>query len=224
MPANAAAILPMGRRETNKQEKLVRIRRAAREVFLRNGFETATVRDIAARADVAFGTLFLYAKDKRDLLLLLFDDELDALTERATRRVNPEKPLVDQLIGFFTEFYRFLSKTPQLSRQMMTEITFTDGMVAQRIWAGVQKTERRLADMIVEAQQAGIVAAGVRPELAAHILFSLYRTEIRFCLAADRPDIEGSLGNLRQQFEIVCAGLRRSSERIRATTKTLPRS
>ncbi len=216
MPANAVALLPTGRREANKREKLARIRRAAREVFVRNGFEAATVRDIATRADVAFGTLFLYAKDKRDLLLLLFDDELDALTERATQRVDRSKPLVDQLIGFFEEFYRFFSKTPHLSRQMMTEITFTDGLVAQRIWDGVQKTERRLAEIIVAAQHAGTVATGVAPELAAHVLFSLYRTEIRFCLAADRPDVKGSLGHLRQQFDIVCAGLQQPE---RATGK-----
>ncbi|MGH7091126.1 MAG: TetR/AcrR family transcriptional regulator, partial [Stellaceae bacterium] len=173
------------------------------------GFEAATVREIAAHAEVAFGTLFLYAKDKRDLLLLLYDDELEALTARATRRIGRGKRLVDQLIAFFTEFYRFFSKTPELARQMMREIAFTDGLVAKRIWIGVERTERRVAEIVMGAQKSGIVTAGISPEIAAHVLFSLYRTEIRFCLASDRPDVEGSLRNLRRQFELVCDGLRR---------------
>jgi AcrR family transcriptional regulator len=119
----------IGRREANKRDKLVRIRRAAREVFLREGYEDATLREIATAADVAFGTLFLYAKNKQDLLLLLFDEELPALTERAFQKADPAMPFIDQLIAFFTEFYAFFSETPRLSRDMMREITFTGGIV-----------------------------------------------------------------------------------------------
>ena len=59
------------RREANKHDKLLRFRRAARDIFVRKGFKGATLLAIAAAAGVAFGTLFLYAKDKQDLLLLL---------------------------------------------------------------------------------------------------------------------------------------------------------
>jgi AcrR family transcriptional regulator len=198
---------PPGRREANKRDKLARIRQAAREIFVRDGFEAATARDIAVRAGVAFGTIFLYAKDKNELLLLVFDDELDPLTERAARRVDREAPLVDQLVDFFTEFYRFFCKTPELSRQMMRGMTFTGGIVATRTREGVQKTEDRLAEIVAAAQRNGAIAAQASPALAAHIFFSLYRMEIRFCLAAERPNIKSSLAKLRQEFEIVCAGL-----------------
>src|SRR5262245_15856773 len=72
----------IGRREANKRDKLRRIRAAAKDAFLANGYEDAKLREIAESADVAFGTLFLYAESKQDLLLLLFDEELLALTER----------------------------------------------------------------------------------------------------------------------------------------------
>jgi AcrR family transcriptional regulator len=196
-----------GRRERNKREKLQRIRRAARDVFLREGFADATVREIADNADVALGTLFLYAKDKRDLLLLLFDDELEALTERAAWRIDRKQPLVDRLIAFFTEFYLFFGRTPALSREMMREITFTDGMVARRIWTGVQGTEARIAAIIADAQADGVLALDAPRSLAAHVLFSLYRTEIRFCFAGERPDAAASLATLRSQFDLVCRNL-----------------
>jgi AcrR family transcriptional regulator len=208
MRAKPAAPAEIGRREANKRDKLARIRAAACDIFMRKGFDAATVREIAECAGVAFGTLFLYAEDKRDLLLLLFDDELEALTGRAGGRVDRAQPFVDQLVAFFTEFYRFFGKTPGLSRQMMREITFTGGMVAERIWMGVQRTETRLGQIIAQAQADAVIAASPPPDVVAHIVFSLYRTEIRFCLAEDPPDVEGSLAKLRQQFDIVCDGLR----------------
>jgi AcrR family transcriptional regulator len=218
---STAVPAPPGRREANKRDKLARIRQAAREIFLRDGFEAATARDIAIAASVAFGTLFLYAKDKNELLLLVFDDELDPLTERATQKIDRTMPLVDQLLSFFKEFYRFFCKTPELSRQMMRGMTFTGGIVATRTREGVQKTENRLAEIVAAAQRDGAIAAGVSPELAAHIFFSLYRMEIRFCLAADRPDTKGSLGKLRQQFEIVYAGLQQPAKPPRGIGKAL---
>ena len=205
--ADTVAVLRPGRREANKREKLSRIRRAARDVFLKKGFEAATIREIAAAADVAFGTLFLYAKDKQDLLLLLFDEELPALTERAFRMAKPDAPFIEQILAFFTEFYAFFSATPQLSRDMMREITFSGGIVATRIWTGVQSTEQHLARLVAQAQANGTVSASIAPDAAAHVIFNLYRIEIRFCLSEPEPNVAASLAKLRREFEILFIGL-----------------
>src|SRR5690606_35807052 len=74
-----------GLRERNKREKRARIERAARELFERKGFEAATARAIAARARVGLGTLFLYARDKRELLFLVFAEESRRLFAEAER-------------------------------------------------------------------------------------------------------------------------------------------
>jgi AcrR family transcriptional regulator len=205
--ADKTEVVRPGRREANKREKLARIRRAAREVFLSKGFEAATIREIAAAADVAFGTLFLYAKDKQDLLLLLFDEELPALAERGFAKVDRDAPFVDQLVAFFSEFHAFFSPTPRLARDMLREITFGGGIVATRIWASVLGTEREVARLVAQAQAKGLVSSSIAPDLAAHTIFSLYRIEIRFCMADDKPDVEASLTRLRRQFEVLYAGL-----------------
>ena len=61
-PADRRAV--GGLRESNKQEKLERITRAARILFTQKGFDGTTTREIAHRARVGAGTLFLYAKDR----------------------------------------------------------------------------------------------------------------------------------------------------------------
>jgi TetR/AcrR family transcriptional regulator len=76
-----AAPQTLGRRERNKQEKLQRITDAARELFTQYGVDEVTTQQVAEKADVASGTLFLYAKTKAELLLLVhnvkYADALD---------------------------------------------------------------------------------------------------------------------------------------------------
>ena len=62
---------PVGRRERNKQVKLERITAAARELFTEHGVDDVTTQQIAEKADIGTGTLFLYAKTKGELLLLV---------------------------------------------------------------------------------------------------------------------------------------------------------
>ncbi|HEY9409193.1 MAG TPA: helix-turn-helix domain-containing protein [Jiangellaceae bacterium] len=73
---------PVGRRERNKQAKLERITAAARELFTEHGVDDVTTQQIAEKADIGTGTLFLYAKTKAELLLLVQNSSYaDALEE-----------------------------------------------------------------------------------------------------------------------------------------------
>lgn len=197
-----------GRREANKREKLLRIRNAAKKIFLRDGFEAATIRAIAAEADVALGTLFLYAKNKQDLLLLLFDEEFLVIGDRAFDMARRDDPFIEQVISFFSEFYKSFAQTPGLSRDMLREITFsTGGVVAARIWASVKETEQHLAKLVARAQGEGLLGSDMNPTLAAHVIFSLYRAELRACMDSDEPDVPASLDRLREQMALVTTGL-----------------
>src|SRR3954470_20062437 len=101
-----------GRRELNKLDKRQRIRTAARELFSKFGYEEATLRQIAKRAHVGLGTLFNYADDKRDLIFLIFNEELDAIAERAFAAVSEGDPLLERIVAFFRVYYRDFSRDP----------------------------------------------------------------------------------------------------------------
>jgi AcrR family transcriptional regulator len=65
------AELPPGRRERAKQQKQDRIMMAARTLFAEHGIGGVTTQQIADRADVAIGTLYLYASTKAELLIMV---------------------------------------------------------------------------------------------------------------------------------------------------------
>lgn len=79
MPATSQ---PVGRRERNKQEKLDRITAAASELFAKHGIEDVTTQQIAEKADIGAGTLFLYANTKGELLLLVQNTHYAEALER----------------------------------------------------------------------------------------------------------------------------------------------
>ncbi|KAA1394321.1 TetR/AcrR family transcriptional regulator [Aeromicrobium ginsengisoli] len=76
---------PLGRRERNKQEKLDRILTAASELFAEHGVEDVTTQQIADQADIGTGTLFLYAKTKGELLLMVQNTHYAEALERGRK-------------------------------------------------------------------------------------------------------------------------------------------
>ncbi len=62
-----------------KPDKRNLITEAAVEVFAEKGFRQARVSDIAKRAGVADGTIYLYFKNKEDILLSIFEEKMDIL-------------------------------------------------------------------------------------------------------------------------------------------------
>ncbi|HEY68902.1 MAG TPA: helix-turn-helix transcriptional regulator, partial [Thermoflexia bacterium] len=67
------------RREREKEERRQSILRAAREVFFENGFHRATVDNVAERAEVSKGTVYLYFESKETILAHLLLEGLGEL-------------------------------------------------------------------------------------------------------------------------------------------------
>ncbi len=79
------------------EEKERAILSAARAVFVKHGFEKARVAEIARRAGVAEGTIYIYYKTKNDLLQAVVLKFWDGITEGAAKSVDPKAPTFEQL-------------------------------------------------------------------------------------------------------------------------------
>lgn len=199
---------PKGRRELNREDKLRRIKAAARKLFIQHGFDEASTREIAIRAGVALGTLFLYAADKRDLLFLVVNDDFEAVTVRAADAVRPEASLLGNLLAAFGELYAFFAEEPRLARLALREMMFYDaGEQAQRF---VRTRERLIAvcgTIVRNAQQKKEVRTKADPAKVAVVLFAIFQIEVRRWLTPPLADVELGLRHLQQAFEIMMAGL-----------------
>ena len=115
-----------GRRERNKQDKLDRITAAASELFAERGVDEVTAQEIADKADIGAGTLFLYAKSKGELLLLVQNSTYaDALTQG--RRAAENIPdMLDAVMAVVRPVVECNRKQVDNGRTYLREIVFGD--------------------------------------------------------------------------------------------------
>ena len=88
-PAAATAI-------NRNAEKYQRILDAAVAVFAEKGFFTSRISDIADRANVADGTVYLYFKNKEEILMTAINTAFDAFMRQARTELEkmPTRPNV----------------------------------------------------------------------------------------------------------------------------------
>ena len=80
------------RRQKEKEDRKEAILAAAREVFFEEGIRRATVEAIAARAEVAKGTVYLYFDTKETIVAHLLLEGLDVLGERLAKAYDESTP------------------------------------------------------------------------------------------------------------------------------------
>jgi len=198
----------MSLREKKKLATRERIRAAAAELFTRHGYGAATMRQIARRAHVGLGTLFNYAEDKRDLVFLIFNEELNALTDVALAAPRPEQPLLEQLLAVFRAHYRWLAEKPALARILLQELTFYSSGKQAATFHGIRA---RLMDgveaLVRKAQAQRRIRSKAAPALIARHVFFVYSASLRWWIAAPRPRPEAGVADLRRLLALQFEGL-----------------
>ena len=204
----AAADAPLGQREKNKLDKLRRIKEATHHLFTNRGFDETTTREIALRAGVALGTVFTYADNKRDLLFLVANDDLEAATVKARSTVGPGKPLVAALIEIFRPHYSFFARQPALSRLMLREMTFYDsGTQAARFKTTRENLLALIRDVVQLARADATISSARRDDDIAWVMFCIYQVELRRWLVPEKPAVTRGLATLRGSLELCVEGL-----------------
>jgi len=198
-----------GLRERKKLATRERIRAAAAELFTRHGYGAATMRQIARRAHVALGTLFNYAEDKRDLVFLIFNEELNAITDVALAAPRPGQALVDQLLAVFRVHYRWLAGKPALARILLQELTFYSSGKQAATFHGIRKRLiDGIEDLVRRAQKAGKIRSGENPAVIARHIFFVYSASLRWWIAAPKPDPQAGATDLRRLLKLQIEGLK----------------
>jgi TetR/AcrR family transcriptional regulator len=116
----------VGRRERNKQEKLERIIAAARELFDTYGVDAVTTQQIADKADIGTGTLFLYAKSKSELLLLVQNSSYVDALEQGKAAAENTPGVLDAVIAIVRPIVECNRINIENGRTYLRELVFGD--------------------------------------------------------------------------------------------------
>ncbi|WP_019637955.1 TetR/AcrR family transcriptional regulator [Paenibacillus fonticola] len=156
---------------SRKQEKFEMILDAAQKVIAENGFHGAQVSKIAKEAGVADGTIYLYFKNKEDILISLFEDRLGKLVEMFNASIR-ESDTAEQALAKVCEIH-FSELENNVDLAYVTQIELRQSSLELRKAIGLSvKPYIQLIEHIV---QKGIAEKSFRPELdpklTRHLIF-----------------------------------------------------
>jgi TetR/AcrR family transcriptional regulator len=164
---------PVGRRERNKQEKLDRITAAAAALFAERGVDEVTTQQVADKADIGTGTLFLYTKNKGELLLLVQNSTYaDALARgKAAAETTPD--VLDAVMAIVRPVVECNRHQIDNGRTYLREMVFGDPAEHhhREALALTVQTEEAIAAVLRRDQRIEPGVAGTLAHIVSAIMF-----------------------------------------------------
>lgn len=191
---------PVGRRERNKQQKLQRIIAAASELFAQHGVDDVTTQQIADAADIGAGTLFLYAKTKGELLLLVQNVHYADALERGRANAQHITDVLDALMAIVRPVVECNRAQVDNGRTYLREIAFgdpTEPHHAQAL-AIVAETEQAIATVL--RGDDGIDSEEV--DTLAHVVSAVMFLSM-VAVGRQDADVDEIVREIRQQLRII---------------------
>ncbi len=147
------------RRAREKENRRRSILAAARAVFFEDGFRLATVDDVAARAEVSKGTVYLYFESKETILAHLLLEGLEKLVDvleeayAAEREIAPTERLRRLAMGYLN----FFQANPHYHRLIMAldRGKFQEAVPAE-LYEQVLTRSLRGFHWVIQAVQQGV--------------------------------------------------------------------
>lgn len=202
------AVPKLGRRERSKLEKRNKIVDAAKLLFRTKGFDATTTLEIAERADIGSGTLFLYAPTKDDLLVMVFHDEIMAITRRAIKTIPSNKTIIEKMMHVFNIMVLYHEQDMVLSRIIIKLLIVPPSI--DRI-ADVKEmldvVHDSISDMLKNGKTSKTIKPDINTNLVAKILFSIYYMDLILWLSG-HMDKDQFLAELTQKLKIAIDGIR----------------
>lgn len=117
------------------EERARRIVETAVELAEQGGFEAVRLRDVAAHAGVALGTLYRRFRSKEDLLLAALEQLVAEHEARLALRPPEGDTPLERVGGFFQVTTRALCRRPNLARALVRAIATGEPELTQKIHA-----------------------------------------------------------------------------------------
>jgi AcrR family transcriptional regulator len=213
----------MGGAERKRLEKTTRkklIMDSAAEVFHQKGFSGATMENIAVRAQIAVGTIYIYFKSKADIYFSLTKPALESLANRLKRIANHKKHEPDlkvrQLMDAVEDFYIRNKDVYDLVTRNKAADSFQLFPEENRIaLANLMRSNFKQMEVIVEEGIRKGLYRKINPYSVAIVFWSSFTGIIRLQenrLISGKKDYRKNTIDLF--FKTILAGLKKEGENL----------
>jgi TetR/AcrR family fatty acid metabolism transcriptional regulator len=195
-----------------QRPKHQRITDAAVAVFAERGFHLARIRDIAQRAGVADGTIYLYFRNKEEILLSIFEEKMDLLLQGVHEALADVADPTEQLRAFARFHFGQVERNQAVAEVLQVELRLSNKFLKEyrphKLWAylGV------LAAILERGKAAGCFAPHVDPFVLKWSFFG----------ALDELAMQWVLAKPERRFDIDTAALQVADTFLRGIAISAP--
>ncbi len=189
------------------KDKRTRILKSAVKVFAQKGFYHAKVSEIAKRAGVADGTIYLYFKNKDEILISIFEEELGKFIAEVQEEIAAETDLIAKVRKYIHAHLRFVKQNPKLAQVFQLELRQSNRFIKEYSGSKLKEYLNLVGNLIEQGQREGLFRSDIHPGLAKRALFgALDEIATHWVLLKNgRYDLEESANQIA---EIFVGGLR----------------
>lgn len=207
-PAAETKVKVPTRRALAKQQTRAKVLAAARRLFSEQGYEGATIRDIAAAAGMSTGAVFANFTDKSDLFREIMMADMIALSDAMREAAGRGRTVEDALLKMFSAGYAFYKSQLPLARAAFCVSWAPQDGPAIRNAAPVQALQDLIAEQLEAAVARGELGQESEVKLRTQMLFDAYLSNFPQAIFQGWS-LDALQARARDQIRILLAGARR---------------
>ncbi len=152
---------------TNKDRpKYQQIIQAALEVIAENGYHASQVSKIAKKANVADGTIYLYFKNKEDILISVFRERMGQFIHKIKNAIEDKETASEKLLTLIQMHYAQLTESPYLAKVTQLELRQSKPELRREI----NKVLKSYLDVIDSIIEHGINEKEIRDDIHPRLM------------------------------------------------------
>ena len=185
-------------RISDKHNKIIQ---AAIKVFAQKGFFSARISDIAKKAKVADGTIYLYFNNKYDILISIFEEEIGKIIVEVKNLIDQEEDPRKMLEIFAMEHMRMIRDQRNLAEVLQMELRQSNKFMREYRNTKFIEYVDIVSKIIHKGQEMNIFRKDVMPGVAKRAVFGALDETARLWILS--PDNQYTIEEAAQQISTI---------------------
>jgi AcrR family transcriptional regulator len=166
--------------------------RAAEHLFIEKGYHGTRVSEVARRADVSIGSIYVHFESKEGLYAALVERALEMEAKYIDAVFDdPDTPDIEKVISLGEAYLQFFREYPAYFRMLMVPHEdlpkeAIESVLARQVAARGFHQRDRLAGAIASCIEQGVIREDINPERAANFWWAAWNGVISLTMRSDQ--------------------------------------
>ena len=152
-------------------EKYTRILESAVKVFAEQGFSQSTVAQIASEAGVADGTIYLYFKNKDDILISVFETEMKTMINNMKKELGTSQDPIEKVRIFAFQHLNMITENQEWAEVAQVELRQSTKFMREYVKDHYADYLNLFAYIVREGQEKGVFKEDINTGIAKRAFF-----------------------------------------------------